>query len=55
MASAQRVVVLADSSKVGEERTVRFADLSDVDVLVTDDGIDPGPAWTPSRTPDSRW
>jgi DeoR family transcriptional regulator, fructose operon transcriptional repressor len=42
VASAQRVVVLADSSKIGEERTVRFADLSDIDVLVTDVGADPG-------------
>jgi DeoR family transcriptional regulator, fructose operon transcriptional repressor len=41
VASAQRVVVLADSSKIGEERTVRFADLSDIDVLVTDVGADP--------------
>jgi DeoR family fructose operon transcriptional repressor len=41
VASAGRVVVLADSSKIGEERTVRFADLTDVDVLVTDDGISP--------------
>jgi DeoR family transcriptional regulator, fructose operon transcriptional repressor len=39
-AGADRVVVLADASKVGQERTVRFADLDDVDVLVTDDGID---------------
>jgi DeoR family fructose operon transcriptional repressor len=38
--SAQRVVVLSDASKVGQERTVRFAELEDVDVLVTDDGID---------------
>lgn len=37
--SAQRVVVLADSSKIGRETTVRFADLEDIDVLVTDDGI----------------
>jgi DeoR family fructose operon transcriptional repressor len=41
VASAQRVVVLADSSKVGAERTVRFADLADIDVLVTDVGADP--------------
>jgi DeoR family fructose operon transcriptional repressor len=41
VASAQRVVVLADSSKVGEERAVRFATLAELDVLVTDDGIDP--------------
>ncbi|WP_028651138.1 DeoR/GlpR family DNA-binding transcription regulator [Nocardioides halotolerans] len=40
IASGQRVVVLADATKVGQERTVRFADLEDVDVLVTDDGID---------------
>jgi DeoR family fructose operon transcriptional repressor len=33
------VVVLADSSKVGAEAPLRFADLSDVDLLVTDDGI----------------
>jgi DeoR family fructose operon transcriptional repressor len=38
--SAQRVVALADASKVGQERTVRFAALEDIDVLVTDDGID---------------
>lgn len=38
--AGRRVVVLADSSKVGEDHTVRFADLTDVDVLVTDDGID---------------
>ena len=38
--SAQRVVALTDATKVGQERTVRFADLEDVDVLVTDDGIE---------------
>ena len=38
--SAQRVVALADASKVGQERTVRFAALEDIDVLVTDDSID---------------
>ena len=37
--SAQRVVVLTDATKVGQERTVRFADLEDIDVLVTDDSI----------------
>lgn len=36
---AQRVVVLADSSKIGRENTVRFAEVEDVDVLVTDAGI----------------
>jgi DeoR family transcriptional regulator, fructose operon transcriptional repressor len=37
--AAHKVVVLADSSKIGREHTVRFAELSDVDVLVTDRGI----------------
>ena len=37
--SAQRVIVLADSSKIGHESTVRFGDLEQVDVLVTDDGL----------------
>jgi DeoR family fructose operon transcriptional repressor len=36
---ARRTVVLADSSKIGEERTIKFADLSDVDALVTDKEI----------------
>ncbi len=39
--SARRVVVLADSSKLGHEHVVRFASLADVDVLVTDDAADP--------------
>ncbi|MFF5791154.1 DeoR/GlpR family DNA-binding transcription regulator [Paeniglutamicibacter sp. NPDC012692] len=33
---ARRVVVLADSSKLGETALVRFAALSDIDTLVTD-------------------
>ncbi|MGA9749636.1 MAG: D-beta-D-heptose 1-phosphate adenosyltransferase, partial [Nocardioides sp.] len=37
--SAQRVIVLADSSKIGHESTVRFGDLEQVDVLVTDVGL----------------
>lgn len=37
--AAQRVVVLADATKIGLEATVRFAGLAEVDVLVTDDGI----------------
>jgi DeoR family transcriptional regulator, fructose operon transcriptional repressor len=40
VASARVVVVLADASKVGLEAAVRFADLTDVDVLVTDATID---------------
>lgn len=39
--AAQRVVVLADSSKLGREHLVRFAATEDVDVLVTDDEADP--------------
>lgn len=39
--AAQRVVVLADASKIGHERTHRFAALAEVDVLVTDSHADP--------------
>jgi len=38
--SAQRVVVVSDATKVGQERTMRFAALEDVDVLVTDVAIE---------------
>ncbi|PVG82699.1 D-beta-D-heptose 1-phosphate adenosyltransferase [Nocardioides gansuensis] len=38
---ARLTVVLADSSKIGIETQLRFATLADIDVLVTDDGIDP--------------
>lgn len=34
--SARRIVVLADSRKLGAETTTRFADLDEIDVLVTD-------------------
>ena len=40
--AGQRVVVLADSSKLGREHLVRYAALEDVDVLITDEGADPG-------------
>jgi DeoR family fructose operon transcriptional repressor len=40
VAGAHRVVVLVDSSKIGQEHTVRFAELRDVDVVVTDNGIE---------------
>jgi DeoR family fructose operon transcriptional repressor len=33
--------VLADSSKVGVERTIKFAELSEIDTLVTDKEIAP--------------
>jgi DeoR family transcriptional regulator, fructose operon transcriptional repressor len=39
--AGQKVVVLADSSKLGREHLVRFAAPSDVDVLVTDADADP--------------
>ena len=41
LAAAQRVVVLADSSKMEREDFSSFAPLDEVDVLITDDGIDP--------------
>jgi DeoR family transcriptional regulator, fructose operon transcriptional repressor len=37
--AARRVVCLADSSKIGAEAPIRFAELTEVDVLVTDGGI----------------
>jgi DeoR family fructose operon transcriptional repressor len=37
--SARRAVVLADHTKVGNDCFARFADLEDVDTLVTDDGL----------------
>ncbi|GAB88310.1 DeoR/GlpR family DNA-binding transcription regulator [Gordonia rhizosphera] len=37
---ANRVVVLCDSSKMDREDLSSFADLADVDVLITDSGID---------------
>jgi DeoR family fructose operon transcriptional repressor len=39
--SARRTVALVDSSKFGEESFVRFADLADLDVLITDQAPDP--------------
>ena len=39
--AARRTVVLADSSKIGVETAQRFASLGDIDVLITDAGIDP--------------
>lgn len=39
--AARRSVVLADASKIGQETAQRFAELSDIDVIVTDAGIDP--------------
>lgn len=42
VAAGRRVVALADSSKFGNDQLARFAELRDVDVLVTDDGLDAG-------------
>lgn len=38
---ARTVVALADSSKVGAEATVSFASIEELDVLVTDAGLEP--------------
>lgn len=37
---SEEVVVLADSSKIGKVSFARYADIKDVDVLVTDDEVD---------------
>jgi len=37
--AGRRTVCLADSSKIGTEAPVRFAEIAELDVLVTDDGI----------------
>jgi DeoR family fructose operon transcriptional repressor len=39
IAAGRRVVVLADSTKLGEENLVRFGQLHQIDALVTDEGI----------------
>jgi DeoR family transcriptional regulator, fructose operon transcriptional repressor len=39
IASARRVVVLADHTKIDEDYFARFGDLSDIDLLVTDAGL----------------
>ncbi|GLW62017.1 DeoR family transcriptional regulator [Actinomadura rubrobrunea] len=40
IASSRRRVLLADRTKIGQDYLVRFADLSDIDVLITDTGLD---------------
>lgn len=40
VASAARVVCLADHTKIGQTQLCRFAGISEVDVLVTDTGLD---------------
>ncbi|MFG2651008.1 DeoR/GlpR family DNA-binding transcription regulator [Streptomyces sp. NPDC048436] len=39
--AARRVVLLADSTKHGQEHFARFGDLDDVDLLITDTGLTP--------------
>jgi DeoR family transcriptional regulator, fructose operon transcriptional repressor len=38
--AGRRVVLLADHTKLGEDHFVRFADVADLDVLITDTGAD---------------
>jgi len=42
--AARRVVLLADSTKHGQEHFARFGDLEDVDLLITDTGLSPDDA-----------
>jgi DeoR family transcriptional regulator, fructose operon transcriptional repressor len=39
--ASRRVVLLADHTKVGNDHLARFADLDDIDVVITDSGVDP--------------
>ncbi|MGW3246498.1 DeoR/GlpR family DNA-binding transcription regulator [Streptomyces sp. NPDC001070] len=39
--AARRVVLLADSSKLGQSHFARFGGLADVDLLITDEGLSP--------------
>ncbi len=41
IAAARRTIVLADHTKIGNDYLSRFAHLSDVDLLITDTGLDP--------------
>jgi DeoR family fructose operon transcriptional repressor len=38
--AARRCVLLADHTKIGNDYFARFANLSDIDTLITDDGVD---------------
>lgn len=40
IAAARRTVLLADHTKFGNDHLIRFGDLSDVDTLITDSGLD---------------
>src|SRR5205823_750200 len=41
VAAARRAVVLADSSKVGDDQLARFATAAEVEAVVLDSGVDP--------------
>jgi DeoR family fructose operon transcriptional repressor len=41
IACARRRVLLVDHTKIGNDTFCRFGDLGDLDVLITDDGLDP--------------
>jgi DeoR family fructose operon transcriptional repressor len=38
--SGSRVVLLADSSKVGQRHFIRFGDIEQIDIMITDTGLD---------------
>lgn len=38
--TADEVILLADSSKMGKAAFVRFADIEEIDMVITDDGVD---------------
>jgi DeoR family fructose operon transcriptional repressor len=40
IASSRRRVLLADHTKIGNDNLVRFATLPEIDVLITDTGLD---------------
>jgi DeoR family fructose operon transcriptional repressor len=40
IAAARRTILLADHTKVGNDYLARFANLSDIDLLITDTGLD---------------
>lgn len=39
VAAARRVVLVSDHTKFGEEHFVRFAQIGDIDTIITDDGL----------------
>lgn len=40
IAAARRTVLLVGHTKFGNDHLVRFADLADIDTLITDSGLD---------------